>query len=166
MATKTGAGGQPQEYDAKTGEYGGGHRQNTSHSAILADQKRRDAARIYDTTNSISSSAKPLYLQDETLPRSVGAMWANYKIKMPDGTTARFVEGSVIHHKEVIAGKGCVRKIDEVKGLVRKYGGKEREWRKIKGIGLIEYSNGTCEEREIHWYEEKTAGKHKFKAKD
>lgn len=51
MPTKTGAGGQPQEYDAKTGEYGGEHRQNTSHSAILAEQKRRDAARIYDTTD-------------------------------------------------------------------------------------------------------------------
>lgn len=123
------------------------YRQNTSYGDIL-DEK-----------------SETLSLPDEILPRSVGARWSNYEIRMPDGTIACFQEGSKLHHKEVIAGKGHKRKIDEIDGLVSKYGGNPNDWIKVKAFGTIVKANGEIEEREIHWYEEPTVGKVKLKAK-
>ncbi len=104
-------------------------------------------------------------LPDEILPKSIGAQWANHKILMPDGTYAKFVEGSKLQNKEVFAGKGCRRKIDEVNRLVEKYGGTPEEWMKVKAISYIRKCTGDIEKAEVHWYEEKTVGRHKFKFK-
>ena len=154
MASKIGAGGKPQEYDESTGRYGDSpdytgkgkeYRQNTPYEEILGK----------DT----------IPLPDETLPRSVGARWANYDIQMPDGSVAHFQEGSKLHHKEVFAGKGCKRKIDQVDMLVERYGGKAEEWQKVKAIGTIVKENGEIEEVEVHWYEEPTVGKINLKYK-
>lgn len=123
-------------------------RQNTLYKEILANVENETIA-----------------LPDETLPRSVGAKWENYDIQMPDGTVVHFQEGSKLHHKEVFAGKGCKRKIDQVDMLVERYGGKEEDWQKIKAIGTIVKENGEIEEREIHWYEEPTVGKKRLKVK-
>lgn len=41
---------------------------------------------------------------------------------------------------------------------------KEYEWQKKKGFGYLDYE-GESYKAEVHWYEEPTAGKHKFKAK-
>ena len=106
-----------------------------------------------------------LFLPDEDLPRSVGARWANYEILLSDGSVAHLQEGSKLHHKEVIAGKGRKRKIDEIDGLLAKYGGNPNEWIKVKAFGTIVKPNGEIEEIEIHWYEEPTAGKVKLKEK-
>lgn len=122
--------------------------------------KRNEAERIYNNVYVDS-----INLPDEVLPRSVGAQWANHKILMPDGTYAKFVEGSKLQNKEVFAGKGCRRKIDEIDRLVAKYGGDPNEWMKVKAIAYIRKTNGEIDRAEVHWYEEKTAGKHKFKVK-
>ena len=118
-------------------------------------------------TNNIFSGRieESISLPDEIFPRSVGAKWANYDIPMPDGTIAHFQEGSKLHHKEVFAGNGCKRKIDEVDLLVDKFGGTANEWQKIKAIGTIVRENGEIEEAEIHWYEEPSVGKVKIKYK-
>lgn len=148
MATKTGAGGEQQPYDESTGRYGYDSRKSST-----IDRAARKA------------NADTLPLEDEKLPKSVGARWSNHEIAMPDGTVAHFQEGSKLHHKEVFAGKGCKRKIDQVDMLVERYGGKAEEWQKIKAFGTIVKSNGEIEEREIHWYEEPTVGKVKLKVK-
>lgn len=106
-----------------------------------------------------------IFLPDEDLPRSVGAKWANYEILLADGTFAHLQEGSKLHHKEVIAGKGKKRKIDEIDGLISKYGGTPDKWVKVKAFGTIVKPNGETEEIEIHWYEEPTVGKVKLKEK-
>ena len=106
-----------------------------------------------------------LFLPDEDLPRSVGARWSNYEILLSDGSVAHLQEGSKLHHKEVIAGKWRKRKIDEIDGLIAKYGGNPDEWIKVKAFGTIVKPNGEIEEIEIHWYEEPTAGKVKLKEK-
>lgn len=106
-----------------------------------------------------------VFLPDETLPRSLSARWANYDIILEDGTIAHLQEGSKLHHKEVIAGKGRKRKIDEIDGLVARHGGNADNWIKVKAFGIIVKSNGETEEREIHWYEEPTVGKVKLKTK-
>jgi hypothetical protein len=84
---------------------------------------------------------------------------------LADGTVARFQEGSKLHHKEIIAGKGNKRKIDEIDSLVFHYGGNPNDWIKVKAFGTIIKTNGEIEEIEIHWYEEPTVGKVKLKEK-
>ena len=90
-------------------------RQNTDYSEILK--------------NSIK-------LPDETIPKSVGAKWANEYIAMPDGTKAKFVEGSKVTNKEVFAGKGTKHPIRDIDRLVIQYPNTKRSlWQKVKEIG-------------------------------
>lgn len=126
----------------------------------------------YYPTNSLepyrrhrSKLPEKIKLPDEQLPRSVGAKWSNEKITMPDGTYASFVEGSKLQDKEIFAGAGCRRKIDEIDSLVEKYGGDPDKWTKVKAIADIQLSDGEIEHVEIHWYEEPTVGKVKLKRK-
>ena len=104
-------------------------------------------------------------LEDEQLPIFIGAMWANEEIAMPDGTVAKFAEGSKIFNKQVFVGKGCKRKIDCVDILVSKYGGKENEWKKVKGVADIVTSQVEEIRCEIHWYEEPNVGRVEAKYK-
>ena len=97
-------------------------------------------------------------LPDEQLPRSLGAKWMNYDILMPDGTIGRFLEGSKLHHKEVFAGKGCKRKIDQIDMLVSNFGGAKSEWQKVKAIGKVVGVDGDVQDEEVHWYQEPTVG--------
>jgi len=120
-----------------------------------------------------AKAAKPLNNQGESgimvaedivIPRSVGAKAANYKITLPDDSSTYLTEGTRITKVQVIAGKGRDRGIDELPGLLKKYGGSPDEWQKKKGIGFVDY-NGESYKVELHWYEEPTAGKHKWKVK-
>ena len=82
----------------------------------------------------------------------------NYDILMPDGTVGHFQEGSKLHHKEVFAGKGCKRKIDQIDMLISNFGGNQDEWQKVKAIGTIVSANGEIQDEEVHWYQEPTVG--------
>ena len=109
---------------------------------------------------------KTVKLPDETLPRSIGAKWANYEIDLPNGEKAKFVEGSKLQNKEVFAGKGCRRKIDDAERLIAKYPGSRSElWMKVKALAYIELPNSEIIKAEVHWYEEPTIGKVEFKLK-
>ena len=83
-----------------------------------------------------------------------------------DGSTAKFVEGSKLQNKEIFAGAGCRRKIDDIDRLVRDYPGtSESEWMKAKAIAEIVTEYGEYMKAEIHWYEEPLVGKVEFKFK-
>ena len=99
-----------------------------------------------------------IHLPDEQLPHSLGAKWMNYDILMPDGTIGHFLEGSKLHHKEVFAGKGCKRKIDQIDMLVSNFGGSLDEWQKVKAIGTVVGASGDVQDEEVHWYQEPTVG--------
>jgi hypothetical protein len=105
-----------------------------------------------------------LRLPDIQLGRSLGAKWKNYDIEMPDGDTLNLTEGTKITNVEVIAGKGKNRQIDEIDGLIEEFGGNPSEWQKIKGIDYVD-NDGDSFRAELHWYEEKSIGKVKFKLK-
>jgi len=105
-----------------------------------------------------------LRLPDIQLGRSLGAKWKNYDILLPDGDILHLTEGTKITNVEVIAGKGKNRKIDEIDGLIEEFGGDPSEWQKVKGIGYVD-SDGESFKAELHWYEEKSIGKVKFKLK-
>lgn len=130
----------------------GCYRQNTKYSEIIENDRRREVN-------------KPDYLADEYIGKSVGAKVTNYDILMPDGSIVHLAEGTYIQNKEVIAGKGVKRQIDEIEGLVRNYGGKAENWRKMKGFATVDL-DGKYEQIEIHWYEEPTIGKVKIKKKN
>ena len=104
-------------------------------------------------------------LPDETIPKSIGAKWVNEDISMPDGTTAKFVEGSKITHKEVFAGKGTKTPIRDIERLVKEYpNSKAEHWQKVKGRAELEW-NGEQIKAEVHWYEEPNIGRVEPKSK-
>ncbi|MBW4582833.1 MAG: hypothetical protein KME42_24970 [Tildeniella nuda ZEHNDER 1965/U140] len=61
---------------------------------------------------------------------------------------------------EVIAVNLSIR---ELKRLKDEFGG--RRWRKLKGIGLVQFPNGEVRQAELHWYEAHGVGRRKMKVK-
>lgn len=57
------------------------------------------------------------------------------------------------------------RGIREVTRLVRKYGGKAKNWRKMKGSAELETRSGSTRRAEIHWYEAHGVGRVEYKRK-
>lgn len=53
--------------------------------------------------------------------------------------------------------------IRELKRLKAQFGG--RRWRKLKGVGLVQFPNGEIRQAELHWYEAHGIGRRKMKVK-
>lgn len=101
---------------------------------------------------------------DILIGKSLGAKSKNYDIELPNKEIVHLTEGTRITNIKVIAGKGRNRQIDEIDSLIEQFGGSETEWQKKKGLGYIDY-DGESYHVELHWYEEPTVGKHKWKVK-
>ena len=101
---------------------------------------------------------------DIKIGKSVGAKAKNYDIQLPNKEIVHLTEGSRITNIETIAGKGRNRQIDEIDILIEEFGGSALEWQKKKGLGYVDYE-GESYRAELHWYEEPTAGRHKWKVK-
>lgn len=105
---------------------------------------------------------------DIIIGKSLGAKFHNYSVADPDtGEEFKFVEGTRIQNPTVFAGKDGVKplKPEVKKGLSEKYGGNPENWQHAKGIGTIDYY-GEAVKAEVHWFQEETAGKHRFKIKE
>lgn len=104
-------------------------------------------------------------LPNEQLPFSLGARWVNENIKMPDGSSAKFVSGSKIINKQVFVGKGTKTLIKDIERLTTKYPNtKSENWQKVKGHAEIDWK-GEILKAEIHWYEEPSVGRVETKFK-
>lgn len=106
-------------------------------------------------------------LADTLIRKGVGAKPKNYDIVDPaTGEIFHFVEGTRIQNSEAFAGYGTRKPLDEgvPEGLADQEGGVAEKWRHCKGDGIIDYYG---EERpaEVHWFQEETVGKVKFKIK-
>lgn len=117
----------------------------------------------------LTGGQKPaiIKLQDIEIGRSVGAKAKNYDIIDPQtGEIFHLAEGSRITNAQVFAGKGTHSPLHEgvAEGLTEQYGGSADEWRHAKGHGIIDYY-GEEIGAEIHWFEEPTVGRVKFKVK-
>ena len=117
----------------------------------------------------VDKSQKPdiIKLKDIEVGKSIGAKARNYEILDPStGEYFKFAEGTKIQNAEVFAGKGCKKPLDRAvaEGLAKQIGGKAENWQHAKGHGIIDYYG---EERpaEVHWFQEQSVGKHKFKVK-
>lgn len=115
----------------------------------------------------ISYESGIIKLNDIQIFHSVGAKAKNYDILDPDtGGYFKFVEGTKIQNAQIFAGKGCKKplKNEVAYGLEKQIGGKASNWQHAKGNGIIDYY-GEERKAEVHWFQEETVGKHKFKIK-
>jgi len=67
---------------------------------------------------------------------------------------------SEITDEEVIAIGSSIRDLHRIRKL---YG--DGRWRKMKGIAVVQLSNGRIRKAEIHWYEAHGIGRKEFKRK-
>lgn len=108
------------------------------------------------------------YAPDIVIGKSLSAKAKNYQVYDPkSGEYFTFVEGSRIRNPKIFAGKGGVKPLrpEVIEGLTREYPtDKPSNWQHCKGIATLNFYG---EERvaEVHWFQEETAGKHKFKIK-
>ena len=126
----------------------------------------KDGSKEYrQNTNYGEILRNTIKLPDETIPKSVGAKWVNEEIMMPDGGKASFVEGSIITHKQVFAGKGTKKPIRDINRLLVEYPNSKADlWQKVKGVAELRYQHETFK-AEIHWYEEPSIGRVEIKHK-
>ena len=99
--------------------------------------------------------------------RSLGAKAKNYMVLDPASNKKYpFVEGTRIKDPIVFAGKGTSKELHKevAQGLSEKIGGKPSEWQHCKGIGILNV-DGKDMEAEVHWFQEPSVGKHRFKVK-
>ena len=126
--------------------------------------KGKTKVKPYDSKDKLQELKRRIKQQDEKLPKSVGAKWANEDILMPDGSIANFAEGSKVT-REVFAGKGTKTPIRDIERLVKEYpNSKAEQWQKVKGNATL-VQDGEEFRAEIHWYEEPSVGRVKTKFK-
>lgn len=107
-------------------------------------------------------------IKDTVIGKSLGAKAKNYDVLDPStGEILNFVEGTKIQNSEVFAGyktKNPLR--EEVKqGLTDEYGGQPYKWQHCKGNGVLDV-DGEETRAEVHWFQEESVGKVKFKVKE
>ena len=120
------------------------------------------------TGSTSSGGGGSVKLNDIQIGRSVGAKAKNYDVIDPEtGEYFHFVEGTKIQNAQAFAGKGCKKPLnyEVAHGLAEQIGGKPENWQHCKGFGVIDYY-GEHREAEVHWFQEPTVGKHKFKVKE
>lgn len=115
----------------------------------------------------LDKSDKSGKIDDIYIVRSVGAKGLNYDVLDPSsGNYFQFSEGTRIRNAKVFAGKGGSKPLanDVAEGLSEQIGGEPDKWQHCKGVGTIDYY-GEDRDAEVHWFQEETVGKHKFKIK-
>ena len=106
-------------------------------------------------------------LQDTLIGKSLGAKSRNYDVIDPStGEIFNFAEGTKIQNSEVFAGYKTKNPLnEEVKlGLTDEYGGQPNKWQHCKGNGVLDV-DGEETRAEVHWFQEESVGKVKFKVK-
>lgn len=107
--------------------------------------------------------------KDTVIHKSVGAKTRSYKVEdKTTGAEYEFAPGTRIQNSEVFAGSGTRHPLHEgvAEGLTKEYGGTPSKWQHVKGNGiLLDPVTGEECPAEVHWFQEKTVGKVKFKVK-
>ncbi len=128
----------------------------------------QDADVFLDKLIRITAESDKLGINDIFIGRSVGAKARNYNIIDPySGKYFQFVEGTKIQNAEVFAGYGVKKSLrnEVVEGLVKEFGGQSEKWQHAKGVGVLDYC-GEELRAEVHWFQEESVGKVKFKVKE
>ena len=106
-----------------------------------------------------------IYEDSFEIGRSVGAKSRNYDIlDQSTGQIFHLVEGSKIKNIEVFAGYGTRTSLHDgvAEGLTNEFGGDINKWQHVKGYGILNM-NGEEVLTELHWFQNPTVGKVKWK---
>jgi hypothetical protein len=103
--------------------------------------------------------------RDIGIHKSVGAAAKNYRVRLPNGTYSKLVEGTEITKVFTFAGKGTNRKIDVAEFLEKQYNVPAGEWKKTRGDGFVIDEKGNNRHAELHWFESDKTDRIKMKAK-
>ena len=92
------------------------------------------------------------------------------KVEVLDPATGEYyslAHGSRLQNVKIFAGKGGTKPLREavVEGLSEEFGGRPENWQHAKGIGALD-ADGEEVLAEIHWFQEETVGRVKFKVKE
>lgn len=130
--------------------------------------KTKDPDKIFRKTLENSSESDTISLKDIIIGKSLGAKSKNYEvIDNITGEYFHFVEGTKIQNAEVFAGYGVKKPLREevAEGLAKEFGGSPEKWQHAKGVGVLDY-HGDELKAEVHWFQEESVGKVKFKVKE
>lgn len=141
MATKKGAGGEQQEYDTSTGQYGGGNtfRQNTPYHEISRDLSKwenKEETTLQKTFDVVTPSGNERVIKEGT-PIKIG--------KKP------FKYTGDIHVYDVIT-IANEEATNRAKQIAKNTGTPFGFWKKKGGNAIVEIS-GEKVKRQIHWFE-------------
>lgn len=143
-----------------------------SAAAGLPEQRERTKV-LYAAGKSVEKTAKSAIIKKENkepifIGKSLGAKAKNYEvIDKRTGIIYQFVEGTKIKNPTVFAGYRGIKPLnqDVIDGLVREFGGNGNKWQHAKGIAILNV-DGEEIKAEVHWFQEETVGKVKFKVKE
>lgn len=130
--------------------------------------KTKNPDKIFGKTLENSSESDTISLQDILIGKSLGGRAKNYDVlDVATGEYFHFVEGTKIQNAEVFAGYGVKKPLLEevAEGLTKEFGGDPEKWQHAKGIGVLDY-HGDELKAEVHWFQEESVGKVKFKVKE
>lgn len=122
----------------------------------------------YVDNNSLQNNNQHVSISDIQIHKSLGAKAKNYDVIDPTtGEFFQFAEGTKIQNAEVFAGYSTKKPLNEAvaDGLTREFGGDPSKWQHVKGIGTLDYY-GEEIKAEVHWFQEESIGKVKFKVKE
>lgn len=125
--------------------------------------------RYQNYDGSLTPEGKERYTKNNKVSMNLQNFASNKALSIRDPSTGErynLIDGSHIWNKHVFYGKGCSTPIneDKIDYLLDRYGGEEKEWEKVKGIGDLDY-HGEPRRAEIHWYHENSVGEVDHKVK-
>ena len=101
---------------------------------------------------------------DIQIGRSVGAAAFRDTVLLPDGRYGEIAEDTEITKVVTFAGVGTNTVYRSAPHMAKIYGGVPKDWRKVRGDGYVEV-DGLIRHAELHWAEEKGAGRVEMKVK-
>lgn len=105
---------------------------------------------------------------DFTIGKSLGAKAKNYEVvDKATNIVYNIIEGSTVQNATVFAGYHGKKPLNEetVHGLVKEFGGSPEKWQHAKGFAVLNV-DGEEVKAEVHWFQEESIGKVKFKVKE
>ncbi len=146
------------------------HRRRDREQVVGFDRRISAEAVAANKAYAKAQNTDTIPLKDTIIHKGVGAKARNYKvIDKTTGIEYEFAPGSRIQNSEVFAGKGTRHPLHEgvAEGLTGEFGGTPLKWQHAKGNGvLVDPDTGEEYMAEVHWFQEETVGKVKFKVKE
>ena len=129
---------------------------------LTQQEKYEELFEKYETDYIIEPAPDEVHLPDILVPPPEKSGESIYRAKDLDtGEEFPIVVGSTIHSVLAFAGKGTSQIYHKAKEFASIYKGRVKDWRHVKGVGLIETPEGR-HSVELHWSERVGVGHYEF----